>query len=82
MSMKHALPALPTVEMPPEVARLLADDPRAWAAEDAPDPGKFTPMLRRGDGGRWLIGSDMDKSNVPVQPVPPRPPQPAGVQTR
>lgn len=129
---------LPTVELPPEVARLLTDYSRAWAANDAqslarlfapegmalpngqppargaerirqvyaqgagsplalrpiafgasgdlayvvggfgptpesPDLGKFTLVLRRGDDGRWLIVSDMDNSNVPVQPVPRRP---------
>lgn len=130
--------ALPTVELPAEVARLLSDYSRAWAANDAaslsrlfapegmalpngqppargaerirqvyaqgagsplslrpiayaasgdlayvvggfgpapdsPDLGKFTLVLRRGDDGRWLIVSDMDNSNVPVQPVPRRP---------
>jgi ketosteroid isomerase-like protein len=28
-----------------------------------PDEGKFTLTLRKGDGGRWLIVSDMDNSN-------------------
>ena len=28
-----------------------------------PDVGKFTLTLRKGDGGRWLIVSDMDSSN-------------------
>jgi len=31
--------------------------------EGEPDIGKFTLTLRKGDGGRWLIVSDMDSSN-------------------
>ncbi|HEV7473741.1 MAG TPA: nuclear transport factor 2 family protein [Pyrinomonadaceae bacterium] len=30
-----------------------------------PDDGKFTLTLRKSDGGRWLIVSDMDNSNRP-----------------
>jgi hypothetical protein len=73
MSMKHALRA-PLKAPVPHVSR-------AQAANDAPAPGKFTRVLRPWDGGRWLNVSDMDNSNVPVQPVPPRPPQLAGAQT-
>lgn len=29
-----------------------------------PDAGKFTLTLRKGEGGRWLIFSDMDNSNA------------------
>ena len=32
-------------------------------AEGAPEDGKFTLTLRRGDGGRWRITSDMDNGN-------------------
>ena len=32
-------------------------------AAGAPDSGKFTLTLRRGEGGRWLIMSDMDSPN-------------------
>ena len=32
-------------------------------AAGAPDTGKFTLTLRRGEGGRWLIMSDMDSPN-------------------
>lgn len=32
-------------------------------AEGAPDDGKFTLTLRRGDDGRWRITSDMDNGN-------------------
>lgn len=31
--------------------------------EGEPDQGKFTLTLRKGDGGRWLIVSDMDSAN-------------------
>jgi ketosteroid isomerase-like protein len=31
--------------------------------EGAPDDGKFTLILARGDGGRWMIASDMDNGN-------------------
>jgi len=31
--------------------------------EGETDSGKFTLTLRKGDGGRWLIVSDMDSSN-------------------
>lgn len=40
-------------------------------AADRPDFGKFTLVLRRDAEGRWLIVSDMDNSNVPMQPAPP-----------
>jgi ketosteroid isomerase-like protein len=30
---------------------------------DEPDVGKFTLVLRQGEGGRWLIVSDMDNGN-------------------
>jgi len=32
-------------------------------AEGAPEDGKFTLTLRRGEGGRWRITSDMDNGN-------------------
>ena len=32
----------------------------------APDDGKFTLTLVRGEGGRWLIFSDMDNGNEPA----------------
>jgi ketosteroid isomerase-like protein len=32
-------------------------------AAGAPDTGKFTLTLRKGEGGRWLIMSDMDSPN-------------------
>jgi ketosteroid isomerase-like protein len=36
----------------------------AYAREkDGPDVGKFTLTLRRDDGGRWLIMSDMDNGS-------------------
>jgi ketosteroid isomerase-like protein len=35
--------------------------------ESDPDDGKFTLTLRKGDGGRWWIVSDMDNSNRPRQ---------------
>lgn len=135
--------ALPTVDLPPDIGRVLADYSRAWAANDAealsrlfapdgmalpngqppargaesirkvysqgagvplalramafatsgdlayviggfgpaadkPDFGKFTLVLRRAAEGRWLIVSDMDNSNVPVQPVSPAPAKPPG----
>jgi ketosteroid isomerase-like protein len=31
--------------------------------KDAPDSGKFTLTLRKGQDGRWLIMSDMDNGN-------------------
>lgn len=34
-------------------------------ARGEPDTGKFTLTLRKGDGGRWLIMSDMDNGNAP-----------------
>lgn len=39
-----------------------------------PDFGKFTLVLRRAAEGHWLIVSDMDNSNRPMQPLPPRQP--------
>ncbi|HET8646890.1 MAG TPA: DUF4440 domain-containing protein, partial [Vicinamibacteria bacterium] len=44
-------------------------------ARNEPDTGKFTLTLRRGEGGRWLIVSDMDNGNSrPPRPAPsPRP---------
>ena len=36
-----------------------------------PDLGKFTLTLRREDGGRWMIFSDMDNSNRRPQPTSP-----------
>ncbi len=33
------------------------------ATEDSPEFGKYTLTLRLGDGGRWLIASDMDNGN-------------------
>ena len=33
-------------------------------AKDEPDIGKFTLTLRKGDGGRWMIVSDMDNGNA------------------
>ncbi len=47
-------------------------------AADKPEFGKFTLILRRGDSGQWLIVSDMDNSNMPMQPVPVVQPKPAG----
>ena len=38
---------------------------------DTPDLGKFTLTLRREDGGRWMIFSDMDNSNRRPQPTSP-----------
>jgi uncharacterized protein (TIGR02246 family) len=45
-------------------------------AADQPDFGKFTLVLRRAADGHWLIVSDMDNSNVPVQPASGSRPQP------
>jgi ketosteroid isomerase-like protein len=47
-------------------------------AADAPEPGKFTLILRRDAGDRWLIVSDMDNSNLPMRPAAPPQPAPAG----
>jgi len=38
---------------------------------DEPDGGKFTLTLKKGEGGRWLIFSDMDNGNQRPRPVSP-----------
>ena len=46
-----------------EVERYYTGQGGYTAEKGTPDAGKFTLTLRKGEGGRWLIVSDMDNMN-------------------